>query len=448
MLAGLEGGLVAAPERWTGHEARLLRMALRLSSRAFAARLGVAERTVSKWESAGRSRTPWPESQAILDTALAQASEDARARFTQFVETGTAEAMRPATPNHGVEEDTNRRNVTRLFGLTMAAATQPAFDAIGRLAHSRGRPSQYVDHKLVLGHREIAQALTGLYRSADPRAALPVAVAYADEVLVMLDASMSDQDRTELSGIVAGIHAQIGLWACHLHRPAVAYRYLATACQVADGTSDPTLQACTLGALSYLFSSAPRGGDGGDAQRALSLLTKAMALIGRADGFTVGWLATWRADQYATLGDLDAARRDIDVADRELGANGDGVAIGFFARPVYGYGMREHCDSVRAFTLALAGQTDEADRAFRQVQSRAANMRRRIATYGHQALAQVRTGEPEMACATLSQAVDLAIENYYIMGLERAVGVRTGFDPSWSLPCVRALDEQLHQPLS
>jgi transcriptional regulator with XRE-family HTH domain len=440
--------LVAAPERWTGHEARLLRMALRLSLRAFAARLGVAERTVSKWESAGRSTTPWPESQSILDTALAQASEDARARFAQFVDVGAAEAMRPAKSNHGEEDDTNRRDATRLIGLTVAAATPPAFDAVDWLAHSRGRGAQYVDHKLVQGHREVAQAFAGLYRSADPRSVLPVAIAYADDVLVLLDASMSDQDRTELGGIVAGIHAQIGLWACHLHRPAVAYRYLATACQVAEGTSDPVLQARTLGALSYLFSSAPRGGHGGDVQRAVMLLTKAMALIGRADSFTVGWLATWRADQYATSGDLDAAQRDIDVADRELGRNDDGTAIGFFARSVYGYGMREHCDSVRAFTLALAGQIDEADRAFNQVQFHAANIRRRVATYGHQALAQVRTGEPEMACATLSQAVDLAIDNYYVMGLERAFGVRASFDPSWSLACVRALDEQLHQPRS
>jgi transcriptional regulator with XRE-family HTH domain len=143
--------LVAAPERWTGHEARLLRMALRLSLRAFAARLGVAERTVSKWESAGRSTTPWPESQSILDTALAQASEDARARFAQFVDAGAAEAMRPAKSDRGEEDDTNRRDATGLFGLTVAVATPPVFDAVDRLAHSRGRGAQYVDHKLVRG---------------------------------------------------------------------------------------------------------------------------------------------------------------------------------------------------------------------------------------------------------------------------------------------------------
>lgn len=66
----------------------LLRAALRLSLRAFAAHLGVAERTVSKWEKAGRSTTPWPESQAILDTALAHASDEAQARFVRLAESG------------------------------------------------------------------------------------------------------------------------------------------------------------------------------------------------------------------------------------------------------------------------------------------------------------------------------------------------------------------------
>jgi transcriptional regulator with XRE-family HTH domain len=72
--------------RWTGRDARLLRVALRLSQRAFAARLGLGERTVVKWEQGGQRTTPRLESQAILDTALAQAGDDAQARFRQLVD--------------------------------------------------------------------------------------------------------------------------------------------------------------------------------------------------------------------------------------------------------------------------------------------------------------------------------------------------------------------------
>jgi transcriptional regulator with XRE-family HTH domain len=426
--------------RWSGVEARALRQAMRLSVREFAEYIGVDRRTVNKWEARGSSITLLPDTQGLLDSALRLADEEVRARFGIDVrsEDGRAE-----------EADTNRRNAAKLIGLELAVGTQPALDAVDRLGRGRGQGHQHVDHNLVEGHREVAQAIAGLYRSADPRSGLPVAMAYADDVLALLDGSMSDPDRAELGGIVAGVHAQIGLWACHLHRTAVAYRYLATACNVAEETRDPVLQARTLGAFSYLYSTAPRGGHGGDARRAVTLLTKALALANRADGFTVGWLATWRADQYATLGNLSAAQRDVEVADQGLSANDGGSAVGFFARPVYGYGMREHCDSVQAFIVALAGRTDEADHAFGLVLSQAANMRRRIATHGHQALARVRAGEPEMACAALNQAVDLAIDNYYVMGLERAVGVRAGFAPEWSrLPCVRALDEQLRQPLN
>jgi hypothetical protein len=68
-------------DRWTGREARLLRGALRLSVRAFADYLGVATRTVSRWEQFGEGREPRPEFQAILDTALRQAGPEAQQRF-------------------------------------------------------------------------------------------------------------------------------------------------------------------------------------------------------------------------------------------------------------------------------------------------------------------------------------------------------------------------------
>ncbi|MFJ6104956.1 helix-turn-helix domain-containing protein [Streptomyces sp. NPDC092359] len=52
-----------------------------MSLRDFAAYLGVSDRTVSNWEGGGSSYQPRTESQAVLDTALARASVDAKARF-------------------------------------------------------------------------------------------------------------------------------------------------------------------------------------------------------------------------------------------------------------------------------------------------------------------------------------------------------------------------------
>ncbi|NKE56055.1 helix-turn-helix domain-containing protein [Lentzea sp. PSKA42] len=66
---------------WTGSEARALRRALRLSVRAFAERLGVGVRTVTKWEALGADTTPRPFMQSILDTALTVADAETKQRF-------------------------------------------------------------------------------------------------------------------------------------------------------------------------------------------------------------------------------------------------------------------------------------------------------------------------------------------------------------------------------
>ena len=198
------------------------------------------------------------------------------------------------------EIPTNRRDINKLVAmLPMAAA--------GSLAERVIAPCARVDRRLIASHQEIAESVGGLYRSGDAGAVLPMAIAYADSLLELLDTPMGDREQRELGSIAVGVHAQVGLWACHLHRPATAYRYLATACDLAASTREPALHARALGAFSYLFSSAPRGGRGGKPSRALALLNAALTRAERADGFTQGWLATWRADQHATLGNLRAA---------------------------------------------------------------------------------------------------------------------------------------------
>lgn len=68
-------------QRWTGQEARALRLALRMSVRRFAAHLGVSDRTVSNWEARGAEIVLVPDSQALLDTALERSDSDAQQRF-------------------------------------------------------------------------------------------------------------------------------------------------------------------------------------------------------------------------------------------------------------------------------------------------------------------------------------------------------------------------------
>ncbi|MEU8914759.1 hypothetical protein [Streptomyces nigrescens] len=58
-----------------------------MSLRDFAAYLGVSDRTVSNWEGGGAGYRPRAESQAVLDTALSRASDDAKARFAMALGT-------------------------------------------------------------------------------------------------------------------------------------------------------------------------------------------------------------------------------------------------------------------------------------------------------------------------------------------------------------------------
>ncbi|MGC5031788.1 DUF5919 domain-containing protein [Micromonospora sp. DT229] len=87
-------------QRWTGRETRALRQALRMSIKDFSAHLGVAERTVSKWEAGQEAVRPRPEMQAALDTTLSKAGEDVRDRFTLAID-----AHEPRLPPDAVRSD-------------------------------------------------------------------------------------------------------------------------------------------------------------------------------------------------------------------------------------------------------------------------------------------------------------------------------------------------------
>ncbi|MFD4786935.1 helix-turn-helix domain-containing protein [Streptomyces sp. NPDC058459] len=87
---------MATVHHWTGLETRALRLALRLSVRAFAEHLGVAVATVSKWESKRADTAPRPDTQAMLDTALARADASAHLRFEMLMAELTGPARHPA----------------------------------------------------------------------------------------------------------------------------------------------------------------------------------------------------------------------------------------------------------------------------------------------------------------------------------------------------------------
>lgn len=95
ILTGSSGGpppeSSASPvvTRWTGREARALRMALRMTYVEFASYLGVGQRTVAYWCTRPQA-VPVPELQRALDTALALAEVPAQSRFALALAAGEA----------------------------------------------------------------------------------------------------------------------------------------------------------------------------------------------------------------------------------------------------------------------------------------------------------------------------------------------------------------------
>ena len=98
--------------QWTGQEASALRQALRMTIPEFAERLGVAERTVAKWEAHGSAIVPVPVMQAVLDTVLARAAEEAKSRFGMLL-AAAGDGVRYAEPGAEV--------LAELGGATLAA---------------------------------------------------------------------------------------------------------------------------------------------------------------------------------------------------------------------------------------------------------------------------------------------------------------------------------------
>jgi transcriptional regulator with XRE-family HTH domain len=155
---------------WTGRESRLLRQALRQSVRGFADCLGVPARTVSKWEQQDGARTPRPEFQAILDTVLARASDEARARFE-------ATLAIPDQSMAGQNGATNRRQF--LFGaaLTPALSSQLGMATPEGSLRSPHAPSWASSiHSAVISPRAVTLRASERPQDEHPRSGVPLAV--------------------------------------------------------------------------------------------------------------------------------------------------------------------------------------------------------------------------------------------------------------------------------
>jgi transcriptional regulator with XRE-family HTH domain len=136
---------MATVQCWTGAQTKVLRQAMRLSIRAFAAHLGIGVRTVNKWEARGHTITLLPDTQALLDTALDRAPDDVKARFIEAEQRNSQSsdehAALSASPNsHGLQlavwQGVSSRGGDEHEALELArrvAASDVSTETLGRL---------------------------------------------------------------------------------------------------------------------------------------------------------------------------------------------------------------------------------------------------------------------------------------------------------------------------
>lgn len=340
---------MVAVGRWTGREAALLRVALRLSVRDFAARLGVDVRTVTRWQARGTGVVLRPHMQAILDTSLGRAGLEARTRFEVLLQAAPVNVTAAAT---GRDSSTvldmsqpqieARRRDWSSYAPDVAVSVRPSTQRIAVQVNDLGvlRSLRAVDSQIggcylyatVAGYlqRTVAPRLFGSVGDADQGARVFSAAAALTEMAGWM---AHDAGRTQLAAqhfqralalaragdddqVVAQVFSSLSHLTCHQRRPeqAIAYARQGYA-QLRAGGDSPAVEA-------RLLAMRARGhaalGDGQQCSEQLRQAERALSRPAReapspwVSAFDEASLAAEAARCFQQLGQLVAARRQAE----------------------------------------------------------------------------------------------------------------------------------------
>jgi len=297
---------------WTGREAKLLRQALRLSIRDFAARLGVGARTVNKWEARQAGITPLPYMQQVLDTALAQASETVDdvtgdpVLAAPWNQRGTVEA---AVALSGGGSPVKRRRFGLLTGATL---TTPAHYWLIRDPEplvSGLPPGRWSD--------QLSEMTTTL-RTMDDTAGGGGVLALAQQAFgcvagLLNQVSYDERVGQRLHVILAELGQLTGLAAHDAGRAGLGQRYHIAALRAAHSAGDRLLGAHILACM------ADEADLHGRPAEAVTLIETAEAGVrGRGSPRLLAELSMRKAAALATLQDGSACTAALAQADRQV----------------------------------------------------------------------------------------------------------------------------------
>lgn len=287
---------------WTGQQAADLRAALRMPITEFAAYLGIAEGTVSKWERKLAAVAPTPGMQQILDVALERAPAAVQDRFT-LLRASRRENRSGAGDDPGA--DVNRRELLRLLSIGGAAL------ALGEPLDRERIVSQSgpADAGLLAEYGKVNASMWRVYAQAAPKASVLPLV--NDQLLIITGRlRLGGSGRRQLCALASDMFQLAGEIAFDANRYAeAAHCYTLAATAARDGEA-PDLWACAMTRHSFVYVYSR------DFAAAEPMLDLAAGIARKGDRAlsTRQWVSAVRAQALAGLRDLKGCQQALDAA--------------------------------------------------------------------------------------------------------------------------------------
>lgn len=302
---------------WQGKHASALQRAFRSTNEGFAGQLGVAVRTVAKWN-ANPDLEQTAEMQQILDTALDQAPDQVKARFAQIMSTANS----PALLNNR-SEDSN--DITDLIAAITSGGTNG--EAISQLEGA-------------------AAALAESHTQVPPKKVLSQVLKLHGETQALLRSTQRLSQQRTLYRIESDLLAHACLLFGDLKHDEVANQYGAAAKLYAQeaGANQAlawTALAKTLRWQERLIESAEAARQGYECSPAIPIRTQ---------------LASQEANAAALLGDFGRAREALKRAE-----NAAEVVTPDSGKSAWSFAIGRQA----LFSLAVATETGDAEGALR-----------------------------------------------------------------------------------
>ena len=301
---------MAVTGTWTGQHAADLRAALRMPITEFAAYLGIAEGTVSKWERKLAAVVPTPGMQQVLDVALERAPPTVQDRFTLL-----CVSRRKTTGGTGddLDADVNRRELLRLLSIGGAALALGEPLDRERIACQSGP----ADTGFLAEYGKVNAGMWRVYAQAVPKASVLPAV--NDQLRIIIGRlRLGGPGRRQLCALASDMFQLAGEIAFDTNRYAeAAHCYTMAATAARDGEA-PDLWACAMTRHSFVYVYSR------DFAAAEPMLDLASGIARKGDRAlsTRQWVSAVRAQALAGLRDLKGCQRALDAAGEVQGMSG------------------------------------------------------------------------------------------------------------------------------